>query len=114
MVNANLIPLAQSMGNEIITLQDTSIIVADKDLLCCNLSEGAVILDLKSGVYYGLDDVGTYIWGLIQEPRVMTDICAAVLAEYAVEPERCRSDLRQLLAEMIDRNLIEVRGEQAA
>ncbi len=90
-------------------LSDTSTVVAGRELLCCDLADGAVILDLRSGVYYGLDSVGTFIWGLIQEPRVISDITAAMLDEYAVEPERCVRDLQQLLAEMVDLKLIEVR-----
>jgi hypothetical protein len=93
------------------TIHDNSIIVANKELLCCDLPEGAVILDLKSGVYYGLDNVGTFIWSLIQEPKVLREIAAAVLAEYAVAPERCAQDLRTLFAEMVGRNLIEVKDE---
>jgi hypothetical protein len=114
MVNASLIPLAQAIGNNDMTIGDNSIVVANRELLCCNLAEGAVILDLKSGVYYGLDEVGTYIWSLIQEPRLLSEIAAAVLAEYAVEPDRCDRDLRQLFAEMLDRTLIEVRCEPAS
>jgi len=93
----------------VMTISDNSTIAASKDLLCCDLSDGAVILDLRSGVYYGLDPVGTFIWGLIQDPKAMSEITAAVMAEYAVEPERCVQDLQQLLAGMLELNLIEVR-----
>ena len=92
-------------------INDNTIIVANRELLCCDLAEGAVILDLKSGVYYGLDAVGTYICGLIQESRTMREITAGVLGEYAVEPAQCVEDLRNLFAEMTERKLIEVRDE---
>jgi Coenzyme PQQ synthesis protein D (PqqD) len=91
-------------------IQDNSNVVAIRDLLCCDLADGAVILDLKSGVYYGLDAVGTFIWGLIQEPKVVSAITAAMLEEYSVERERCAQDLKRLLAEMVQLNLIEVRN----
>lgn len=110
MVEATFLPLARAVGQYAMTINDNSIIVANRELLCCDLSEGAVILDLKSGVYYGLDDVGTFIWALIQEPKVLRDIAAAVLEEYAVEPAQCGEDLRNLFAEMTERNLIEVRN----
>jgi hypothetical protein len=90
------------------TLNDNQTIVARRDLLCCDLPEGAVILDLDSGIYYGLDDVGTFVWKLIQEPRALGDISTAVLAEYSVDVERCDEDLRSLFTEMAERNLIEV------
>lgn len=111
MIDATLIPLTENVGQYAMTLNDNSIIVATRELLCCDLSQGAVILDLKSGVYYGLDDVGTFIWSLIQEPKVLSEITAAVLEEYAVETAQCREDLRNLFGEMADRHLIEVKYE---
>lgn len=89
-------------------ISDNSTIVANRDLLCCDLPDGAVILDLKSGVYYGLDAVGTYVWTLIQQPKVLSDIVAAVVDEYLVERERCVQDLQRLFGEMAQLNLIEV------
>ena len=93
-----------------VALTGNSIIVATKELLCCDLSEGAVILDLRSGVYYSLDPVGTYIWKLIQEPRMVSDIMLAVLDEYDVDAGSCERDLRRLFGEMGERNLVEVRN----
>jgi len=39
-----------------------SSVVATKTKVSSDLGGEAVILDLKSGVYYGLNDVGTRIW----------------------------------------------------
>ena len=43
--------------------------VATKDQVSCDLAGEAAILNIKSGVYYGLDPVGARIWNLMQEPR---------------------------------------------
>lgn len=99
----------ESPSQEAVIISDDSTIVASRDLLCCDLPDGAVILDLKSGVYYGLDAVGTYVWGLIQQPKILSDIVAAVLAEYAVERERCAQDLQRLFDEMAQLELIEIK-----
>jgi len=55
-----------------------SSVVATKTKFPLILAE-AVILDLKSGVYYGLNDVGTRIWHLIQEPKTLNEIQDAIL-----------------------------------
>jgi hypothetical protein len=91
-------------------LTENFIIVATTELLCCDLSEGAVILDLRSGVYYGLDPVGTYIWKLIQEPKWVSEIMTAVLDEYDVDERSCEQDLKRLFGDMRERNLIEARN----
>jgi hypothetical protein len=37
----------------------------------CNLAGEAVILNTKSGIYFGLKPVGARIWELVQEPRTI-------------------------------------------
>ena len=91
-----------------------SLVVAATEQVSCDLAGEAAILNLKSGVYYGLDPVGARIWNLLQEPRTVNDIRDALLKEYGVEPERCERDLLTLLQELAAEGLIEVKGETAA
>ncbi len=66
------------------------------------------ILNLQTGTYYGLDEVGSRIWSLIQEPVSASEIRDAILREYDVEPDRCERDLLNLLNEMAIEGLVEV------
>lgn len=70
-------------------VSNCSRVVATKEQVSSVLAGEAVILDLKSGVYYGLNDVGARIWNLLQEPRKVDEIRDTLLAEYSVEPEQC-------------------------
>jgi hypothetical protein len=47
----------------------TSTVVAAKDQVSCDLAGEAVILNLKSGIYYGLNPVAARVWSLIQRAR---------------------------------------------
>lgn len=95
------------------TLSNTSVVVAAKDQVSSNLGEEEVaILDLKAGVYYGLDTVGARIWDLIQEPKTVAKIRDTLLEEYDVEPDRCEPDLIALLDEMSERGLVEVKDDK--
>ena len=85
-----------------------STVVAAKDQVSSDLGGEVAILDLKAGVYYGLDAVGARIWSLIQEPRTVNEIRNILLEEYEVEPERCERDLLVLLQSLADEGLIEV------
>src|SRR5712692_9270844 len=91
-----------------------SVVTAAKDQVSCDLAGEAAILNLKSGVYYGLDPVGARIWKLIQEPRSVDEIRKALLDEYDVEPERCQSDLLALLEKLQAEGLIEVQDGATA
>jgi hypothetical protein len=91
-----------------------SIVVAANDQVSSDLGGEVAILDLKAGVYYGLDAVGARIWSLIQEPRTVNEIRDILLEEYEVEPERCERDLLALLQKLADEGLIEVKDEASA
>ena len=91
------------------TLSWRSIVVAAKDQVSCDLAGEAAILNIKNGVYYGLDPVGARIWRLIQQPRSVDEVRETLVDEYEVEPERCAQDLVALLEQLLAEGLIEVR-----
>jgi len=88
------------------------VVVAARQQISCDLADEVAILNLESGVYYGLDAMGALIWNLIQQPRTMGAIRDALLDEYDVDPERCEGDLRAFLTEMASAGLVEVTDAQ--
>jgi hypothetical protein len=92
-------------------VSEHSTVVALKDQVSADLAGEAVILNLKSGVYYGLNPVGARIWQLIQEPKAVTTIRDTLLEEYEVEPDCCDRDLLELLRELAAVGLVEVKHE---
>ena len=86
-----------------------SSVVAAKDQVSSDLGKEVAILDLKAGVYYGLDDVGAQVWNLIQRPRTVNEIRDILLEKYDVERERCERDLLALLRRLAAEGLIEVK-----
>jgi coenzyme PQQ synthesis protein D (PqqD) len=93
-----------------IGLSPRSIVVAARDQVSCTLGTEAAILSLKSGVYYGVDEVGARIWSLLQKPCSVEALREAIIDEYDVEPERCERDLLALLEQLHAEGLIEVRS----
>lgn len=94
-------------------LSNDSIVVVSPDQVSSDLAGEIVMLNLKNGTYYGLDQVGARVWGLIEQPRRVAAIRDAILEEYDVEPERCERDLLALLGELEQAGLIEVRDAAA-
>jgi hypothetical protein len=90
------------------TISRDTTVVASRDQVSRNIGDEAVILG--GATYYGLNAVGARVWSLIQEPRTVGDVCAAITAEYDVEPARCRREVIALLVELADERLIEVRS----
>ena len=65
-----------------------------------------VILDLDSGKYFGLDEVGARMIELIGESGDLNKVVSTMLNEYDVEEAQLRVDLDELLTELIQHNLI--------
>lgn len=91
----------------------SSVAVVSSELVAANLDGEVVILGFQSGSYYGLDQVGVFVWNLLQEPRKVSDIRDAIFDQYDVELVQCERDLLALLVELADRQLIEIKNEPA-
>ncbi|MEE8469671.1 MAG: PqqD family peptide modification chaperone [Planctomycetota bacterium] len=79
----------------------------------CDLGGEAVLLNLESGQYYGLDPVGARIWELLREPHSVQKLQATILAEYEVDSETCLRDLSTLVAGLQRAGLVEVLDGEA-
>jgi hypothetical protein len=70
------------------------------------LAGEAVLLDLQSGTYFGLNDVGTRVWELLKEPKTKDELRAVILAEYEVTEAELDADLERILGELVGRGLV--------
>lgn len=70
------------------------------------LSGEIVLLNLQSGVYYGLDAVGSRVWQLLMESRGIDDVCATLREEYDVSADTVRADVERLVGELTDKGLV--------
>lgn len=87
--------------------------VAAKSQLSAQVHEETVLLHVDRGLYFGLNEIGTFIWKQLQQPRKVHEIRDAILDEYDVSPEQCERDLFKLLAELSENGLIEVSNAPA-
>lgn len=89
-----------------------TVVVKTKDHLSSNLGGEEVILDLSSGTYYGLDEVGARIWTLIGEPSTIQDVCDQLIAEYNAEQSVIERDALRFLEKLDDEGLIQRLDEE--
>ena len=79
-----------------------------KDVVFRDLEGELVLLNLATGVYFGLDPIGTRIWALIDDGRTVDQIVDAITEEYEVDPSVCRADLERFLATLRDNDLVDL------
>src|SRR2546421_10327874 len=87
-----------------------SVVAVGEKVMASRLMDEVVILDLKSGVYHGLEAVGARVWEMIHEPNPVRSVRDVLLDEYEVEPVRCEADLLAFLEELKTHGLLDVRS----
>jgi hypothetical protein len=83
-------------------------VVATKRHVACTVAGEVVILHLDDGVYYGLNEVGTRVWQLLEHPRNVDQIVDVITDEFEVERSQCLSDVKELLQALSERGLVEL------
>lgn len=90
-----------------------AVITAVPDQTFVDLDDEVAILHLQRGIYFGLNEVGAFVWRRLQQPSSVAALEAAVLAEYDVSPAQCAADVQALLADLLAQQLIAVRPAPA-
>jgi hypothetical protein len=86
----------------------TSCVRIRDDVLSHDLQGEAVILDLNTGLYFGLDPVGTRIWHLLQAHQCLQKVHGSLIDEYEVTEAQCAQDLLSFVTLMLEKGLVEV------
>lgn len=88
-------------------LHDDSFLIANEQDVAAKVTDGeAVLINLASGLYYSMDEVGGFIWSMIVHGSSVDQVVDAVAARYSVSPARARGDVRQLVRQLLDEKLI--------
>jgi hypothetical protein len=89
----------------------SSSIIRAGDLVSCDLDGETALMSVECGKYFGLNPIGTRIWTLIGQPRLVSELCSLILEEFEVEPSQCKHDVLAFLADLAKNNLVQVVDE---
>jgi Coenzyme PQQ synthesis protein D (PqqD) len=84
---------------------------AAPDTLVEELAGEAVLLNLASERYFGLDEVGTRMWQALTTADNVQAAHATLLSEYDVAPDVLRRDLLDLVQQLVEHGLVSLSEE---
>lgn len=94
------------------TLRDSAIrnstIVVSANQLSTFLDDEAIVLDLASGTYFGLEQVGARIWTILQQPTTCAQIVDTLAGEYAVDAATLEHDVLAFINELHENRLVDL------
>lgn len=71
------------------------------------VGDETVLLNLESGIYFGLDPVGSRFLELLEAESALTAVIARILEEFEVSEAQLEADLLRLVDEMLASGLLE-------
>ena len=86
----------------------TDSITIPDDVLFRELDEEAVLLNLRTGVYFGLNSVGTRMWQLLADRLSLARVLETMANEYDVDRGVLQEDLMELVRQLCAKGLGEI------
>lgn len=87
-------------------MNDNTILSRKMGIMTADMNGSAVMMDIETGKYYNLGDVGGRIWELLEDPMSLTGLLAKLTAEYDVTAEQCRAETLPFLEKLLSRGLL--------
>jgi coenzyme PQQ synthesis protein D (PqqD) len=79
---------------------------ATSRVLYKDLGDEAILLDLETETYFGLNAAGTRLWSLLTTAPTIRDAFESMLEEYDVSPAELERDMTALIEELVGRGLL--------
>ncbi len=72
------------------------------------LDDEIICMNLDTGLYVGLKNVGQVVWDQLEVPCTFADLLHVVMNEYDVDEHQARADLEAFMAEMLEAGLVQL------
>ena len=74
------------------------------------LNDGsAVLLHLDTGAYHGLNDVGSLVWGALENQLTLSALISGIRDRFEGAPPTVGDDVRSFVSDLVDRDLLKVK-----
>ena len=89
-------------------ISSTQRVTVSPDVLFRLIGEEAVLLNLKTEQYLGLDPVGARMWDVLKDAPSIQSAYDVLLSEFDVAPDQLREDLDEFLGKLVKEQLVEI------
>lgn len=85
---------------------DSRRVIKGPDILLQDLDGEAVLLNLRNGQYYGLDEIGFHMYKILTTSDSVQAAYEVLCQEFEVAPEALKSDLEKFLSRLLENGLL--------
>ncbi|MBX2849145.1 MAG: PqqD family peptide modification chaperone [Acidiferrobacterales bacterium] len=88
---------------------DTDILQRNRDLVHATMGDETVLMSLSSGEYYGMNDIGSAVWNLLENEISYKELILSLTEKYVVSQTQCQADMENFLTSLRDKGILKVR-----
>jgi hypothetical protein len=78
------------------------------DIAISKIGDNAVLLNLKSGAYFELNEVALCIAETLKNLTNLDKIKSIVIEKFDIEEQECEDDIKLFLEQLLERDLLEL------
>jgi hypothetical protein len=87
-----------------------TVLAVPEDVIFRELDGEAIILNLATGMYFGLDQIGTRLWAGVSDAGTLRVAVDRLDGEYDVRRDQLEADALDLARQLMDKGLLQVKG----
>lgn len=76
------------------------------DSIATEIDGEVVVMSIATGRTFGLDQRGSRIWALLEQPATVDALVGTLLQQYDTTAEQCRADVQAFIAQLITNQLV--------
>ena len=80
----------------------------NKEIIASEIDGQIVMMSMENDAYFGMENVASRIWKLIENPVSVNELCQKLIEEYDVSELQCQADVIQFLQEMAEKKVVSI------
>ncbi len=95
--------MAQLTSNN---LNKNTLLARNPDLIGADMDGEMVMMSIDKGAYYGINNMGSWIWNLLENEMTVLAIIDSVCDAYEVEAKQAHKDIMEFLSNLLEHGLV--------
>ena len=87
-------------------MTDKTKLIRRMDVMTADMNGSAVTMDIMTGKYYNMGEVGGVIWNMLSTEKTIDELVNALTKEYSVSAAQCKKDITPFLQSLVDKGLL--------
>jgi len=82
--------------------------IRTNEIIAGSLDDELIMMDIQQGKYFALNPTAKRIWELLEDEHDIEYLCQALVQEYEIDMETCKTQVEEVLNEMVKMKLVKV------